>query len=791
MKLITNVLVFCIAVFYSANANFEVISPKNNSIFCEDKPIEFILNSNADNYEIRAYNTILNKVIKMYGVEKVSNSLIWIPNDYDLFDVAINFRIYNKNNPDDYFDVNNIKIYSKPRIIEQTKSFIICSGENIILNIEALGNINKYQWYKDGNPIKNENGSQLIINNVKYENSGVYICEIIGDNICGNIQSNPIPIYVLNSTKFISKPDDIEWSYLDTIRVVAPVHINYDFEKDNIKFKWYKDTIITIIVSQDPLIVQNLTKQIELVDNAKYSGCTTECLQIIDVTYQDRAKYTCYAEGMCGSDTTSFELGKTSTFKIIKMSPDYFDCEGSDVTFKIEVETELTDAKFKYRWYKLNGNKLLSESTKYIGTKTTELTIRNATYQEDQNQYYCLVTLENKKVNQRSEPFSYFPTIKPQIFYQTKYWSMKGERNYLQGRAYLQVNVKSYSPCKYEFYRNGKLVNVTIDKDFYGGTDSASFVGKYLCKVSNNCGEVWSDTMYVAYGYDRVNTCLGNDVTLSSTFFGENYSYIWKKNNVVINDGDKYHNSTKYQLTIKNTSISDKDIYNIWAINNDTGEEIYLGSISLYISYGPYIVKDLPEVFTNGELDFIKQIPLSVISPDETIEYELYLDGVSIEKGIKKKLNNNYDDFGFVFGGKSSNIKSGIYQYRFKDKCGETWTRKMQIINTAYKPGGIVITGISDNFSDDIIISYANNFIIYPNPAAEFINILFSEDFMTARKNNISETIYVKIYNIIGVELFSESIYNVSQNYMIDIQNLPKGIYYIKIADRIEKFIKM
>jgi hypothetical protein len=80
-----------------------------------------------------------------------------------------------------------------------------------------------------------------------------------------------------------------------------------------------------------------------------------------------------------------------------------------------------------------------------------------------------------------------------------------------------------------------------------------------------------------------------------------------------------------------------------------------------------------------------------------------------------------------------------------------------------------------------------NNISIYPNPAGDYIEINL-ERYATLGKCGISGSI--QIFNTLGeivlsVEQTSPSVHR------IDISFLTPGIYFIKIGNRVEKFVKM
>jgi hypothetical protein len=94
---------------------------------------------------------------------------------------------------------------------------------------------------------------------------------------------------------------------------------------------------------------------------------------------------------------------------------------------------------------------------------------------------------------------------------------------------------------------------------------------------------------------------------------------------------------------------------------------------------------------------------------------------------------------------------------------------------------GSPVTSVDDNIIPKSII-------ISPNPASDYIVIQTSEVFKT------SEVYKIQIYNTLGIDVSSAGggVNEVDGGgYRIDISNLPIGVYFVKIGDRVEKFVKM
>ncbi len=84
-----------------------------------------------------------------------------------------------------------------------------------------------------------------------------------------------------------------------------------------------------------------------------------------------------------------------------------------------------------------------------------------------------------------------------------------------------------------------------------------------------------------------------------------------------------------------------------------------------------------------------------------------------------------------------------------------------------------------------------HNIQIYPNPTSDYINISFDNSLIySPTASNDEQNNYIKIYDVLGIEVLRESINNFSVSYRINIENLSTGMYFIKIGNNIEKFLK-
>lgn len=77
--------------------------------------------------------------------------------------------------------------------------------------------------------------------------------------------------------------------------------------------------------------------------------------------------------------------------------------------------------------------------------------------------------------------------------------------------------------------------------------------------------------------------------------------------------------------------------------------------------------------------------------------------------------------------------------------------------------------------------------VIYPNPANDFITIQLSnkglKPFVTSEK--------VQIFDVLGIERMSELIHPMTGSHRMNIEGISSGVYFIRIGNRVEKFVKI
>ena len=91
------------------------------------------------------------------------------------------------------------------------------------------------------------------------------------------------------------------------------------------------------------------------------------------------------------------------------------------------------------------------------------------------------------------------------------------------------------------------------------------------------------------------------------------------------------------------------------------------------------------------------------------------------------------------------------------------------------------------NSTTGIKESNTSNIKIYPNPTLDYITI----QFQTSEVSKTSDVAKVQIFDVLGIEIMSESIHQMSASHRMNVEKLPVGVYFIRINAHVVKFEKL
>lgn len=130
-------------------------------------------------------------------------------------------------------------------------------------------------------------------------------------------------------------------------------------------------------------------------DGKKINGATNQELILSKVNFETSAVYTCEVSGasVCNSAISDPILVYVQTQTQVSKEPhDFYGELGSTATFTFDAHSNGAPPNYivPIRWYKNNGIRL-SDDSKYAGTSSNLLTIKNINYSDTNDTYYAVV----------------------------------------------------------------------------------------------------------------------------------------------------------------------------------------------------------------------------------------------------------------------------------------------------------------------------------------------------------------------------------------------------------------
>jgi hypothetical protein len=118
-----------------------------------------------------------------------------------------------------------------------------------------------------------------------------------------------------------------------------------------------------------------------------------------------------------------------------------------------------------------------------------------------------------------------------------------------------------------------------------------------------------------------------------------------------------------------------------------------------------------------------------------------------------------------------------------RDKSTKTYTRGTWVPMLRPYFGTSHITGVEPEET------ISGELIVYPNPASDYIEISVSSVILSETKDP-----FIKIYNVLGVEITTPNLTSALPQgegvVRLDVSGLSPGVYFVRIGDRVQKFVK-
>ena len=454
-------------------------------------------------------------------------------------------------------------------ITGQPANQTICSGTNAQFTVSATGQGLLYQWKK---------GTQILSNNSKYsgvnsttltvkvanvtDDAGTYTCEVF-DGCFHTVTSQSASLSFIGSSSITAQPANV--SQCPGTEAVFQITTSGG---QNVKYQWKKGTT-------------------SLTESATVVGTQTNKLTLKGIVAGDAGQYHCEVTSDCFPSALVSQQGILTVLPSTTISSQpaaITTCAGSTAVFTVVAGgTNLT-----YQWRK--GGVNLTESSLAVGTKSTVLSIKDVKT-SDAGDYSCVITGAcGNPVTSSNAAMVVTPAA--QITQQPV------SKEICAGGAVSFSVAATGSGLSYSWKKgNTPLTN----GGKYSGVNTATLnissttvaeEGQYGCTVSSSCGnEVISTVAQLSIGSAPsitgksadLNLCAGELAKMSVTISGGLVTYQWKKNGVVLTEGNGIIGSNARELFIQNIKSSDAGNYTC-SVSSGCGAVQVSGAIKLELT---------------------------------------------------------------------------------------------------------------------------------------------------------------------------------------------------------------
>lgn len=672
----------------------------------------------------------------------------------------------------------SIVVYNKPMIYEQSEITEVCKNHPLKLFVKVDGDFYSISWYKDGKILKGAKAANLWIPNPGVDDNGVYKCVLNSNATCGNTESKEMRVSVVDGPDIVQEPEDVPFVRGRSTHFRVKVHLTPE-DAEKVKFQWWKDSVFKYIVHIGTTEISLLdTAIVPVYDNEDYAGTNSDYLSVNMATVWAKANYYCQVITDWGC-TFSKPARVLDWFDVVTLKNRYDGCSGNNALFEVKavgIDTNLVS----YQWYK-SGWKVLPEGDKFKGTKTRFLKVLDA-QPEDNGVYYCRITDPRTGYYANSRECLLYAKQKPVIKKISGDYTVNDHDNKFYGATDLWASVDNEfnDLCNFDWYKDGKIVGECMQAlechylpyEIYFRPAKKSDTGKYVCHIYNQCGDVWTDTMSVTWGYEDVTACLGRDALIKADKYenSDDYSYKWEKSGKELSDSPRIKGANSNTLGIIGCDSNDVGEYHVTAVNKYNGSEYPLGKIYLKINEAPKFTRQPNDtVYSYYHTDPGDAFGIYAASE---IKYQFYLNGNPIrkEETMEQDDESSSATSGYyiiylstldVLSGGTDTLLEGNYQLRVWNDCGEIWSKVVTHLkhNSLTKgeiknnDGTVVINNSDEKVQEKDEITGINDFIlqesyleVYPNPATSGTTIEWF---------NLGETDdpVVEIYNSYGSKI--------------------------------------
>ena len=605
-------------------------------------------------------------------------------------------------------------VAAPPTITQQPLSFNTCSGAQNTVSVIATSEDNTltFSWYKNGNAIGNEVGSQLIFNTISTTDAGTY--KAVVTNGCGlSTTSNNFAVVVKEKVSLNGTIANKQLCAGNSLAIDISSFLNG--ADINTTYQWRLNNIDLTEVS-----------------------AKTNSLSLLNITKSKEGAYSVITNNSCGASTLAlFNVSINSAPEITTQPIVGLVCEGGTFTNNV-IANNSTQLPLSYQWLK-DGNAISNNGI------SQQLLLQNITV-ADQGLYAVRVSSSCGTTLSTSARLSLIgnPIITQQPASIT---SCAGIENTAS-----VVATSDDNRLNYKWLKDGILIAGQITDRLVFSKISATDIGSYRSVVTNSCGLSATSNIFQVVVNDKVRlnesiankiVCVGSDfeTDLSSNLKGTDLSsrYQWKLNGIdVVSTSAK---TNKIQLL--NVTKSNSGKYSILATNNCGAATIDL--FNLDITNLPVIETHPVEGSICENLDWTNKVVTS--NTDQIgFTYQWFKDGVALSGANQPTL--------YVANTVLSN--KGLYSVKLSSACGDVMSQSALLQVRPTPQIDIALVGTPPMQCID-----NNTFIFKPNVFISDNSLVdLTWDFgngVTSKQSQVSHS--YDFANDFNVYLFAKSIY--------------------------------
>lgn len=549
----------------------------------------------------------------------------------------------------------NISVNSLFKVLSEPVDVVTCTNNTNELALAVDGNINSYQWYKDGYPLgtgQNPTAQSAVLkfNEIQKANAGDYYVEVNYTDCSGtySYRSPVAKITVYDQLNIVSQPQSVATCNN------TPVMLSVNIAGTVMSYTWEKDGID--------------------VDLTKYPTANKASLFIPNATYSESGTYRCrvIAENCTEGITTVYS---DNAYVYINKSTEIVDPPksayvnlGDELDFNLAAHVKSLPPHYKVdiRWYKNNVE--LVDNNRISGSRSSNLHISNVQASDFNANYSVIVT---GICGSGTAKFGVF--VKPTINITAQPTNVN-VCNDSPAEMNITATDNNGAAVKYQWLLNGKTINDQVG--FVSGAQSAKLSisiatllnqGTYTCQLTTMDGmttitsnpatlTIDNKASVDTKSTDVVNAVTGKDFELFVTLKGTApFAYQWQK------DGSDITGATSDKYSVTTAMTTDAGVYSVKVTN-------VCGEVTLPISTVAVTASGLSGIENTSEFNFqvLPNPAASFISMNfvsNNVEpYKITLRDVFGRTAIV--VNENVANIGnnnFTYDLTNANLSSGSY----------------------------------------------------------------------------------------------------------------------------------